>query len=151
MSGPGVGEVTAEQGETAVRWRPTRAGILNVWRYYQEVFTFHRGRLLLRGRNGTGKSKALELLLPFLLDASLRPNRLSTFGGNERAMHWNMIGHGYQEQVGAAQRRLRSLRTELSSVHAQQLARERERWELRVTAHPASRERSSRGDPGPRR
>ena len=77
------------------RWRPTRAGILNVWRYYQEVFTFHQGRLLLRGRNGTGKSKALELLLPFLLDASLRPNRLSTFGGNERAMHWNMIGHGY--------------------------------------------------------
>lgn len=77
------------------RWRPARAGILNVWRYYREVFTFHRGRLLLRGRNGTGKSKALELLLPFLLDASLRPNRLSTFGGNERAMHWNMIGHGY--------------------------------------------------------
>lgn len=77
------------------RWRPTRAGILNVWRYYREVFTFHRGRLLLRGRNGTGKSKALELLLPFLLDASLRPNRLSTFGGNERAMHWNMIGHGH--------------------------------------------------------
>ena len=77
------------------RWRPTRAGVLNVWRYYREVFTFHRGRLLLRGRNGTGKSKALELLLPFLLDASLRPNRLSTFGGNERAMHWNMIGHGH--------------------------------------------------------
>ena len=80
---------------TTDRWRPTRAGILNVWRYHEEVFTFHRGRLLLRGRNGTGKSKALELLLPFLLDASLRPNRLSTFGGNERAMHWNMIGHGY--------------------------------------------------------
>ncbi|MFC4562857.1 TIGR02680 family protein [Nocardiopsis mangrovi] len=77
------------------RWIPTRAGILNVWRYYDEVFTFHNGRLLLRGRNGTGKSKALELLLPFLLDASLRPNRLSTFGGNERVMHWNMIGHGY--------------------------------------------------------
>lgn len=86
-------QVPVEQ--TPDRWRPARAGILNVWRYYQEVFTFHQGRLLLRGRNGTGKSKALELLLPFLLDASLRPNRLSTFGGNERAMHWNMIGHGY--------------------------------------------------------
>ena len=97
------GTPTAQDPETAQsseegfpgRWQPTRAGILNVWRYYREVFTFHRGRLLLRGRNGTGKSKALELLLPFLLDASLRPNRLSTFGGNERAMHWNMIGHGY--------------------------------------------------------
>ncbi|MDT0329992.1 TIGR02680 family protein [Nocardiopsis lambiniae] len=82
-------------GVTPGRWRPSRAGILNVWRYYRETFSFHRGRLLLRGRNGTGKSKALELLLPFLLDASLRPNRLSTFGGGERVMHWNMIGHGY--------------------------------------------------------
>ncbi|MFG2819862.1 TIGR02680 family protein [Kitasatospora sp. NPDC048365] len=78
----------------AVRWRPARAGILNVWRYHDETFTFHQGRLLLRGQNGTGKSKALEVLLPFLLDASLRPNRLSTFGGSERTMHWNLMGEG---------------------------------------------------------
>ncbi|MFF8594843.1 TIGR02680 family protein [Streptomyces sp. NPDC015220] len=76
------------------RWQPNRAGILNVWRYYDETFTFHRGRLLLRGQNGSGKSKALELLLPFLFDASLRPNRLSTFGGSERTMHWNLLGEG---------------------------------------------------------
>jgi uncharacterized protein (TIGR02680 family) len=76
------------------RWRPTRAGILNVWRYYDEVFEFHKGRLLLHGPNGTGKSKALELLLPFLFDASLRANRLSTFGTGERTMHWNMMGEG---------------------------------------------------------
>ncbi|MFF2956833.1 TIGR02680 family protein [Kitasatospora sp. NPDC057965] len=78
----------------ATRWRPSRAGILNVWRYYDETFTFHEGRLLLRGQNGTGKSKALEVLLPFLFDASLRPNRLSTFGGSERTMHWNLMGEG---------------------------------------------------------
>ncbi|MEU1287644.1 TIGR02680 family protein [Kitasatospora sp. NPDC005856] len=78
----------------ATRWQPSRAGILNVWRYYDETFTFHEGRLLLRGQNGTGKSKALEVLLPFLLDASLRPNRLSTFGGSERTMHWNLMGEG---------------------------------------------------------
>ncbi|MFI6444586.1 TIGR02680 family protein [Kitasatospora sp. NPDC050543] len=76
------------------RWQPSRAGIINVWRYYDETFTFHEGRLLLRGQNGTGKSKALEVLLPFLLDASLRPNRLSTFGGSERTMHWNLMGEG---------------------------------------------------------
>ncbi|SCF76025.1 TIGR02680 family protein [Streptomyces sp. Ncost-T10-10d] len=76
------------------RWQPHRAGILNVWRYYDETFTFHQGRLLLRGQNGSGKSKALELLLPFLFDASLRPNRLSTFGGSERTMHWNLLGAG---------------------------------------------------------
>ena len=76
------------------RWMPTRAGIHNVWRYYDEVFIFHDGRLLLRGPNGSGKSKALELLLPFLLDASLRASRLSTFGTAERSMHWNLMGEG---------------------------------------------------------
>src|SRR5438309_12020001 len=78
--------------DPAPRWMPWRAGILNVWRYYDEVFEFHEGRLLLRGPNGTGKSKALELLLPFLFDANLRANRLSTFGTGERTMHWNLMG-----------------------------------------------------------
>ncbi|HEX4817597.1 MAG TPA: TIGR02680 family protein [Nonomuraea sp.] len=78
----------------AGRWMPARAGILNVWRYYDEVFEFHRGRLLLRGPNGSGKSKVLELLLPYVLDASLKPSRLSTFGGTERTMHWNLMGDG---------------------------------------------------------
>ena len=81
-------------GPGAHRWLPTRAGILNVWRYYDEVFEFHQGRLLLRGQNGTGKSKALELLLPYLFDANLRANRLSTFGTGERTMHWNLMGDG---------------------------------------------------------
>ncbi|MQA07986.1 MAG: TIGR02680 family protein [Pseudonocardiaceae bacterium] len=76
------------------RWIPSRAGILNVWRYYDEIFEFHNGRLLLRGPNGTGKSKALELLLPYLFDASLRPHRLSTFGTGERTMWWNLMGEG---------------------------------------------------------
>jgi uncharacterized protein (TIGR02680 family) len=83
----------SERGGTQ-RWEPSRAGIVNVWRYYDETFTFHRGRLLLRGQNGSGKSKALEVLLPFLLDANLRPSRLSTFGGSERTMHWNLMGEG---------------------------------------------------------
>ena len=80
--------------DRAWRWVPSRAGILNVWRYYDEVFTFHDGRLLLRGPNGSGKSKALELLLPFLFDANLRASRLSTFGTAERTMHWNLMGEG---------------------------------------------------------
>ena len=49
------------------RWQPTRAGLISLWRYWEETFVFHRGRLLLRGPNGSGKSMALELLLPFLL------------------------------------------------------------------------------------
>ncbi|EOD66813.1 TIGR02680 family protein [Amycolatopsis vancoresmycina] len=85
---------TEEPAAHPARWMPTRAGILNVWRYYDEVFEFHEGRLLLRGPNGSGKSKALELLLPFLFDANLRANRLSTFGTGERTMHWNLMGEG---------------------------------------------------------
>ncbi|MGI8984759.1 MAG: TIGR02680 family protein, partial [Acidimicrobiales bacterium] len=60
------------------RWRPTRAGLVNLWRYWDETFSFHQGRLLLRGPNGSGKSMALELLLPFLLDADSNPNRLTS-------------------------------------------------------------------------
>jgi uncharacterized protein (TIGR02680 family) len=60
------------------RWRPARAGLVGLWRYWDETFTFHRGRLLLRGPNGSGKSMALELLLPFLLDGDTSPSRLTS-------------------------------------------------------------------------
>src|SRR2546421_10287650 len=58
--------------------RPTRAGLVNVWRFDDETFGFHHGRLLLRGPNGAGKSMALELLFPFLLDADASPFRLTS-------------------------------------------------------------------------
>lgn len=74
------------------RWQPLRAGILNLFLYDEQVFAFHNGRLLLRGNNGTGKSMAMEVLLPYLLDAELTPSRLSTFGGRERSMHLWLIG-----------------------------------------------------------
>ena len=54
------------------RWRLSRAGIANVWFYYDAEFTFSGGRCIWRGGNGAGKSRALELLLPFLLDADRR-------------------------------------------------------------------------------
>ncbi len=60
------------------RWQPTRAGLVGLWRYWDETFAFHRGRLLLRGPNGSGKSMALELLLPFVLDADSSPGRLTS-------------------------------------------------------------------------
>ena len=60
------------------RWRPTRAGLVSVWRYWDEAFEFHDGRLLLRGPNGSGKSMALELLLPFVLDGDANPAKLTS-------------------------------------------------------------------------
>ncbi|MBS2028780.1 MAG: TIGR02680 family protein [Deltaproteobacteria bacterium] len=75
----------------ATRWQLLRAGIQNVWEYDDQRFIFHRGRLMLRGENESGKSKALEVLLPFLLDASLHPQRLDPFGSTARSMRWNLI------------------------------------------------------------
>ncbi|MBF6301574.1 TIGR02680 family protein [Nocardia amamiensis] len=54
------------------RWRLARAGVVNVWHYLDTEFTISGGRLILRGANGSGKSRALEMLLPFLLDADRR-------------------------------------------------------------------------------
>lgn len=54
------------------RWRLARAGIVNVWHYYDTEFAFTGGRMILRGTNGAGKSRALEMLLPYLLDADRR-------------------------------------------------------------------------------
>jgi uncharacterized protein (TIGR02680 family) len=54
------------------RWRMNRAGLLDVWYYYDTEFDLSGGRLVLRGTNGSGKSRALELLLPFVLDADRR-------------------------------------------------------------------------------
>ena len=54
------------------RWRLSRAGIVNVWYYLDNEFDLSGGRMILRGTNGSGKSRALEMLLPFLLDADRR-------------------------------------------------------------------------------
>ncbi|MBS9373013.1 TIGR02680 family protein [Rhodococcus sp. B50] len=54
------------------RWRLRRAGIVNVWHYLDVEFVLSGGRMILRGTNGSGKSRALEMLLPFLLDGDRR-------------------------------------------------------------------------------
>jgi uncharacterized protein (TIGR02680 family) len=70
------------------RFRLARAGIHQVWQYDDE-FLFGDGRLLLRGKNGAGKSKALEVLLPFLLDGDTR--RLDASGGGKTSLKWLML------------------------------------------------------------
>lgn len=69
-AGPSTDETPAQHHPH--RWRLHRAGFVNVWHYYDETFDLSGGRLVLRGTNGSGKSRALELLLPFLLDADRR-------------------------------------------------------------------------------
>jgi uncharacterized protein (TIGR02680 family) len=85
------------------RWCALRAGIQNVWEYDDRRFVFRRGRLLLRGQNEAGKTKAMELLFPFLLDAELSPQRLDPFGTTSRPMRWNLVNEAdpdVQQRIG---------------------------------------------------
>ena len=70
----------------STRWRPRRAGIINLYEYANQVFDFAGGRLLLRGHNTSGKTKALELLLPFCLDGDISPKKLDPFGAGYKDM-----------------------------------------------------------------
>src|SRR5437762_5565576 len=58
------------------RWQPLRSGLINLYRYDREEFHYEEGRLLLRGNNGTGKSRVLALQLPFLLDGEVIRSRV---------------------------------------------------------------------------
>jgi uncharacterized protein (TIGR02680 family) len=85
------------------RWRPARAGLIALWRYWDETFTFHNGRMLLRGPNGSGKSMALELLLPFLLDGDGSPSRLTSSGRSRgRLLDRLMTGTDEPSRTGFA-------------------------------------------------
>lgn len=70
------------------RYRLARAGVLNVWQYDEQVFVFEDGRLLLRGTNGAGKSKTLEMLLPFVIDADRQ--RMAATGRQGSQLLWLM-------------------------------------------------------------
>ncbi len=75
MTTSAIGHDTAEilGRHNPQRWGMSRAGLLNVWHYHDATFNCSGGRLVLRGgTNGSGKSRALEMLLPYLLDADRR-------------------------------------------------------------------------------
>ena len=83
----------------AGRFRLNRAGILNVWQYDAQEFTFGDGRLLLRGANGAGKSKTLEMLLPFALDGD--KSRLTASAKHHTSLLWLMTdGYDGPGRVG---------------------------------------------------
>lgn len=82
------------------RFRPARCGVINLWDYRDEEFVFADGRLVLRGPNGSGKTKALEVLFPFVLDARIEPRRLNPFAGDERTMKSNLLYRGQESAYG---------------------------------------------------
>jgi energy-coupling factor transporter ATP-binding protein EcfA2 len=83
----------------ADRWVLSRAGIVNVYQYGDEILHFAGGRLLLRGVNGSGKSTAMNMLLPFLLDADTR--RIDAAGEQSGVLRsWMLSGRDEQQPVG---------------------------------------------------
>ncbi|MEV7233871.1 TIGR02680 family protein [Streptomyces sp. NPDC051020] len=85
------------------RWRPLRIGLVDLFHYDVEEFWFRDGRLLLRGNNGTGKSKVLALTLPFLLDGDLSARRVEPDGDPGKRMEWNLLlggEHPHPERLG---------------------------------------------------
>ncbi|MGH8775188.1 MAG: TIGR02680 family protein [Jiangellaceae bacterium] len=85
------------------RWQPLRAGLIDLFYYDVEEFWFRDGRLLLRGNNGTGKSKVLALTLPFLLDGDLSPHRVEPDADPKKRMEWNLLlggDHPHPERLG---------------------------------------------------
>jgi uncharacterized protein (TIGR02680 family) len=100
---PAAPAAPALPAPAALRWKPLRAGLVDMFYYDQEEFWFHDGRLLLRGNNGTGKSKVLALTLPFLLDGELSPHRVEPDGDRQKRMEWNLLlggKHPSPERLG---------------------------------------------------
>jgi uncharacterized protein (TIGR02680 family) len=82
------------------RWQPIRCGLLNLYRFDDEVFIFERGRLLLRGNNGTGKSRVLALTLPFLLEGEVASHRVEPDSDPAKKMEWNLLMGRHSDRLG---------------------------------------------------
>lgn len=111
---PGPGTLANDLEKTPAkhhpyRWRLNRGGIVNVWFYFDSEFSIAGGRIIWRGTNGAGKSRALEMLLPFLIDADrrkmdatgagkVRLEDLMKAGGDEQP---NRLGYLWVELVRA--------------------------------------------------
>ena len=86
--------------QRTTRWQPLRSGVLNLYRYDYEEFHFEDGRLLLRGNNGSGKSRVLALQLPFLLDGETSPARVEPDGDQAKRIEWNLLMGRYPDRTG---------------------------------------------------
>ena len=105
-----MGDRSSEMGEgrgtvgavpTRNRWQPMRGGLINLYRFDEQEFRYQDGRLLLRGNNGTGKSRVLALQLPFLLDGEIVPQRVEPDGDPAKRMEWNLLmGGKYDDRLG---------------------------------------------------
>ncbi len=85
---------------TSTRWKPLRCGLVNVFKYDDQPFHFEDGHLLLRGDNGTGKSRVLAMTLPFLLDGEAKAYRIEPDGDAAKSVAWNLLMGEHEDRRG---------------------------------------------------
>jgi len=82
------------------RWQPVRGGLINLFKFEDQVFRYENGRLLLRGDNGSGKSRVLALQLPFLLDGEISPYRVEPDRDPAKRMEWHLLMDRHERRTG---------------------------------------------------
>ena len=84
------------------RWQANKIGLINFWYYDEQEFPFVKGRMLLRGSNGSGKSVTMQSVIPLLLDGNMSPERLDPFGSRDRKMSSYLLEEddGREERTG---------------------------------------------------
>lgn len=87
---------------TNSRWQANKIGLINFWYYDDQEFPFVKGRMLLRGSNGSGKSVTMQSVVPLLLDGNMSPERLDPFGSRDRKMSSYLLEEddGREERTG---------------------------------------------------
>ena len=89
-----------DANKISARWQPRRCGLVNLFYYDDQPFHFEDGHLLVRGRNGAGKSRVLALTLPFLLDGEARPARVEPDGDAAKRVEWHLLMSDHEERTG---------------------------------------------------
>lgn len=84
----------------STRFQPLRSGLINLFKYENQQFWYEHGRLLVRGNNGSGKSRVLALQLPFLLDGEISPSRVEPDGDRARQIAWHLTMGEYAQRTG---------------------------------------------------
>jgi len=84
------------------RWQANKIGLINFWYYDEQEFSFVKGRMLLRGSNGSGKSVTMQSVVPLLLDGDMSPERLDPFRSRDRKMTNYLLEEedGREERTG---------------------------------------------------
>ncbi len=84
------------------RWQANKIGLIDFWYYDEQEFPFVKGRMLLRGSNGSGKSVTMQSVVPLLLDGNMSPERLDPFGSRDRKMSSYLLeeNDGREERTG---------------------------------------------------